>query len=510
VCTAHHELREGKSVWVMRPFNIPILPANDRIFTASSKTLSWLREQHFDFNHWVDKGVPYIRRQDSQDDEEYVTKLREQIQELKEVQGGAESKAKEGRSKVPLTKPVDKDYAQSILDRVAAWQGDAQGESILKLQENNGWRRLIIHQEVGERYPQFHLQSEKIPGASFIYVHRGLDTAVEHLERKLSSKVSELEHKVGARKVVDALCASRVPVVGHNCFFDLLHLHQAFVASLDEHVEDWKASHLKEFPFTFDTKWIAEEAEAMREAPCDSTTLRPMCEQLVEKSQELQSFELAEGFSERYTLIGDERLAEEGDKTDRSHEAGFDALMTAQAFAVLLSRVSAHGGHTISDKLVGDTGELLPHLAAHCNCLKLMATVPPAFSLESPESHDFSKHFRVDGIAKTWRQSDVLKELAVEGFVSFVKAPQPSGGSVCWLTVASEAAAEKMAAYVTPQEETSAARLTVVSYASFVAARDSSLKRHQDSTLTSPKGGTKRPHDSEGNSEHCQKKHKPE
>ena len=86
---------------------------------ASSDTMAWLRTQKFDFNHWVDHAVPYWRSGSSKAAEEDLSELRSKLAALRKQadgqQGDEADAGKDRGQKIPLTKPVDKEYVENLL-----------------------------------------------------------------------------------------------------------------------------------------------------------------------------------------------------------------------------------------------------------------------------------------------------------------------------------------------------------------------------------------------------------
>lgn len=68
---------------------------------------------------------------------------------------------------------------------------------------------------------------------------------------------TEIRATVGFRQVMDVLSALRVPIIGHNCFTDLLHIFSKFHAPLPDSVEEFARRLHVLFPVIVDTKLLA-------------------------------------------------------------------------------------------------------------------------------------------------------------------------------------------------------------------------------------------------------------
>ena len=84
---------------------------------------------------------------------------------------------------------------------------------------------------------------------------RGFSTWVEgDLQRKVMEIDAQLKDAVGFRHVIDAIAASRVPVVGHNCWLDLAHTTTKFIGPAPAGLADWALELSRLFPVVYDTK----------------------------------------------------------------------------------------------------------------------------------------------------------------------------------------------------------------------------------------------------------------
>jgi hypothetical protein len=74
------------------------------------------------------------------------------------------------------------------------------------------------------------------------------------LRRSLAEADAGVDRAIGLRRVIDAIAESKVPVVGHNCFLDLAHIHAKFIGPLPMNVCDFALSLESAFGTVFDTK----------------------------------------------------------------------------------------------------------------------------------------------------------------------------------------------------------------------------------------------------------------
>ncbi|BFI40227.1 poly(A)-specific ribonuclease [Marchantia polymorpha subsp. ruderalis] len=163
----------------------------------------------------------------------------------------------------------------------------------------------------------------------------------EENRKKLEAVVFQA---VGFRKVIDAIEASGIPLIGHNCLLDLAHLHDKFLGPLPPNVRGFSASISRHFPCILDTKYLLKTEPTLREANSRSTSLAIVYQQLC------QGFSDQAGIPGRFyngkprivtrpisrvkvEIASELQRYSGGTDTGLKHEAGFDAYMTGSVFA---------------------------------------------------------------------------------------------------------------------------------------------------------------------------------
>ena len=156
---------------------------------------------------------------------------------------------------------------------------------------------------------------------------------VDPTERKTltleDTMVDELVHKFeGFSRVIKALIESKKPIVGHNCFLDIMKIYNQFYKSLPGSYKKFKREIHEAFPSIHDTKFLSyelrrrlEDAESELSLPLLSTNLGLLFKNLSPQNMikfdlmYLPTIQLAPGF-EKYR------------ENWFCHEAGYDAYMT--------------------------------------------------------------------------------------------------------------------------------------------------------------------------------------
>lgn len=72
-------IEKKKQEWHISPYCIYVFPKENKYFSVSTSTLSFLKENNFDFNEWIFNGVGYLR---PNEEEEKKKNIVEKINEL--------------------------------------------------------------------------------------------------------------------------------------------------------------------------------------------------------------------------------------------------------------------------------------------------------------------------------------------------------------------------------------------------------------------------------------------
>ena len=144
------------------------------------------------------------------------------------------------------------------------------------------------------------------------------DTLTEELVKKFE----------GFSRVIQKLIESKKPIVGHNCFLDIMKIYHQFYKKLPASYYQFKKDIHEAFPAVYDTKFLSyelrrrlEDVDSKLSLPLMSTRLSTLFNSLSEEN--MRTVDLmyapiithAEGF-EKYL------------KKEFYHEAGYDAYMT--------------------------------------------------------------------------------------------------------------------------------------------------------------------------------------
>lgn len=360
------------SRWILTPASVYIFPQDPRVFQATTSTLKFLRDNAFDFNEWISCGVPYTRRQEENEER---TALLRRIEELRNLQARASPQTstvaprrEEAMAASPFEAATEEDrlLAASVRDTINSWLQTNPGEP-LELPVDSPLQRLLLHSLVAAEFPHL-FSSSSTRGQQRIFAVYTTESQVfsEQLTR-LQAELRSVEESRGARELLEAVSGERLLVVGHCCFYDFLHLYQSFVEDLPEGVGDFKKKWNQLFPYTFDTKLLAEAHEAL--APLGTpATLKDLCELMIGASMSAH----AEGSPTRPPTFEVEAL--EG-TTWRLDSRLSSLIVNGSTLDYNAGEAACAEGESAGRELAGATAGLMPR-----GSLRSQATATPKSS----------------------------------------------------------------------------------------------------------------------------------
>ncbi|KAG0039485.1 hypothetical protein BGZ82_007995 [Podila clonocystis] len=309
-----------------RPFNFPCFPssadeakAGERFFKCQSTSLEFLIKNGFDFNKWILHGIPYLTRPE---EEAYIVRKTEK--EANNASASVNNIAIDDRNKTFVTMTIE---------RIQEWLQNSTEETLV-LQANNSFFRRLIHQVIRTDFNDA-LHAVADTRARTMTVQRMTD---EIRLQKEQAKIPK-PPMLNLRRVLDMTVEAKKPLIGHNCFLDLMQITQQFLWDLPRELEDWKRSLNFEWNTIIDTKHLAGHPAIKEHLETTGLETVSECVQKEPFSTVGPKIVMAEGF-DRYladaslkTAETSETEAQKSQKDDtKYHEAGYDAYITGQAF----------------------------------------------------------------------------------------------------------------------------------------------------------------------------------
>ncbi len=347
--------------------------ADYRSYAVQLSSFAFLREHKFDFNKTFNEGIPYLSLA-----EEAALRTR---RSGPTVRGAAVAVA----DRVPL-KGASVDFVKDMEALVAAWLARASAEAgpeediealadadnggnaekgkgarekdsadaakALVLPPCSSFQRLLLHQHLQDRFPETPFSINKVVNeegtlclAVSCVTAEEREALIREGQRECAEKVEAL---VGFRRIFDQIAASKKPLVGHNCFLDMVHFYQKFVGPLPA---DWEAFQdawaALGFPAVCDTKHIATLAMAAGLlGGVDGTSLEALTTAADNAEAWSRCAPPAEG-GEAPTAGGViVKVPVDGGKVKNVdvsfHDGGFDAYCTGKVFVGLAALLEAH------------------------------------------------------------------------------------------------------------------------------------------------------------------------
>ncbi|KAK9343878.1 ribonuclease H-like domain-containing protein [Lipomyces starkeyi] len=298
------QVNQDTGEYVMLPYNFyvsPILPLKfgiDRRFVFQMSAAAFHLRNRFDFNKWLANGVPYLSRDEQTQIE--ARALRFITQEFEDIN-------------------VDHSGQQlldSVLPGLDAWANDPNPEtSWFNIAASNSYQKRIVHQTIRKSYPQLYGLGHR----NFIQIRRkNKDDSTEPVKgiEKFNKLIFEVNQYAGIRHIFDHISDTKIPIVGHNVFVDLINIYAKFVSSLPSSIEEFAHQISSLFPTVIDTKYFGTMSD-VDDSGAHHSSMKDMLDDL--RSVIYPIYTIHPEFT-KY------------DNREHEHEAGWDACETAKLF----------------------------------------------------------------------------------------------------------------------------------------------------------------------------------
>eukprot|EP01129_Flabellula_baltica_P013883 TRINITY_DN6536_c0_g1_i2.p1 TRINITY_DN6536_c0_g1~~TRINITY_DN6536_c0_g1_i2.p1 ORF type:complete len:335 (+),score=69.84 TRINITY_DN6536_c0_g1_i2:1-1005(+) len=228
---------EDEETWKVTVFNFYVFPSSavEDWFLCQSGSLRYLAEHGFDFNAWIGKGIPFLNYQ-----QEEVVVLERMKVDSREV----------------YLSEKDMEFLGKMIDIVDQW--DFDGESSAVLPPCSPYRRKLLYQEIPKRFTDLKLESVQVGNSKSIKLTRMTEEELDEVLKEMEQQVREsVLPEVGFRRIIDAIIASKKPIVGHNMFLDLILIYNQFIEQLPPSLDEFKEKISSLFPCIIDTRYLA-------------------------------------------------------------------------------------------------------------------------------------------------------------------------------------------------------------------------------------------------------------
>lgn len=446
----------GGCHWILSPVSLYLFPrdaaGSERHFSVSAATLLFLDNNGFDFNAWVRHGIGWLRPAEEEERRRGVQQRIDEVARLKESAAASIPAAMNAADSAPLDIPnsADRTVVDAARAAIRSWLA-SPSRAPLEIPMENAFQRLLMHTVIAQEFPQVYSHSSRRNGERFLCVYKSQAEVYAEQQLALEREMEAIDVEIGVRSILDEITRGQKPLVGHNCFYDFLHLYQTFYGELPESIQEFKAAWLQLFPQTLDTKYLAEAHELLVSLQ-PPATLKGLNDFMAEAAAQTRgvpggslpvTFEVnslpgveyslpfdaalaatppaAEGADSSPTSAGGEASdtpVEPVEELDSSHEAGYDALMTS---TVLIHQL----GHILGKKRLPwaqlDFGPLRKRapddarrslseaLPLSINRIRLVRAQPNVVNLSGRDEADMSRHFLMSGYPPAWKKWDLMK-----------------------------------------------------------------------------------------------------
>ncbi|KAF9181945.1 hypothetical protein BGZ50_005223 [Haplosporangium sp. Z 11] len=333
-----------------RAFNLPCFPAStddiktERFFKCQSTSLEFLISNGFDFNKWISSGIPYLSRPE---EDVYIARKAEKEAQLATISSSANNIPVDSRNK---------DFFETTIALIKDWFENSTEEALTVPAPNSFFRRLV-HQIMRTDFGDHGLYVVSNSQARTMTVRR----LTEEVRQEQEDAKKIQPPTLNLRRVLDMISDARKPLIGHNCFLDLMQISQQFLWELPLDLEEWKKAITREWNTVIDTKHLAGHpmitplinvtaleciSSSVQSAPF--VTIGPK----IVMSEGFDRYQLSAPKSDTETTTqGENTKSEENEPVKTNfHEAGYDAFMTGQVFLRLAGFILKEHERALADK----------------------------------------------------------------------------------------------------------------------------------------------------------------
>uniref|UniRef100_A0A8B9TCI1 PARN like, ribonuclease domain containing 1 n=1 Tax=Anas platyrhynchos TaxID=8839 RepID=A0A8B9TCI1_ANAPL len=238
--------------YVVHSYNFFLFPSTlgvtDVEFTLSASSIQFLSHYGFDFNKFLKDGIPYMN----------------EVQEESLSQ-----RLSEGSWRV--CSAVGRNVMKKAIDEVTRWIVAAEEGETMTLKDLSGTEQgasLGYQQALSGFITAEHLRLLVVVKKVSLQQRRLLEnSSYDYCRKELI-----LTSARGFTNLFQILVEAKKPLVGHNMFMDLCHLHDKFYKPLPESYEEFKRNIHNLFPVLIDTKTVTKSIWRVR---CDAEKKSP-------------------------------------------------------------------------------------------------------------------------------------------------------------------------------------------------------------------------------------------
>ncbi|EAN32959.1 CAF1 family ribonuclease family protein [Theileria parva strain Muguga] len=407
------------NIWNLTTTSLFTIPSEGKSFSVNMSTLNFLKDNNFDFNSWIRNGITHLTPKEEEERKSLIVsklhQIRLNLQNLSNSNienNGRNTNNMNTEYDVSSIKDLeDRRVVEQMIERINKWivdEGD-EGRKPLEFEVESAFLRLLMHSVISIKYPNLYSNSSQRNGVRCVVVYKTQMELLEEERKVLEEELEAINKQIGLRTLFDTVSKNNKILVGHNCFYDILHIYQTFYGDLPENVEDFKKKWVQVFPTIFDTKYISEYYHQFT----PHTTLKSLYNSFLPNQNGFNRVKISSlGKSGMVSGYGD--VINEGEK---EHEAGYDSLMTAIVFIRQLETVIKSKNSSLNNLINAylDTsntpngmGKVIRNIFGEImNSVRLVKCQPSVINMNNEE--DMSKHFYMFGFPNVWKKWEIMK-----------------------------------------------------------------------------------------------------
>ena len=243
--------------YIAKPFNIYAFPSekqsNNR-FDFFLESIIFNREHGCDFNKWICQGVPYLNNDN-------LKKFSDRV-----MSGNINKYDPKNKSlfkNIVLYKEQDKIRYKNFTDKFNSFFNNPE-EKIFKHEKIVRHLVLYFLNQLDENIRKviFIEYKDEIIGEdtkSYIIIHKlnSYEEKQQRINKENNELISLIKREKGIKNLIEKIIYSKKPIVGHNCFIDLLFLMSHFMDEIPKNFHTFKLKLKNEFSGgIYDTKYL--------------------------------------------------------------------------------------------------------------------------------------------------------------------------------------------------------------------------------------------------------------
>ena len=155
---------------------------------------------------------------------------------------------------------------------------------------------------------------------------------------KTDEKINELvEDELGFSLYLKYIIDKKIPIIGHNMYFDMMFLYDKLIADLPPDFYSFKTAIHKYFPYIYDTKYISSSLEKNGKKIFEVTSLEKVYSSIVKNKYDIYVPFFPDTLN-GFCLYNDM-------ERDKMHDAGYDSIITGRIF-ILMNKALEHNFNT--------------------------------------------------------------------------------------------------------------------------------------------------------------------